>query len=880
MPQIVDAAPTVTRALRRWLAAFVGGVLAVFLSLTAIHVVQQRSAAEHARTVKLLHQANDDLALGVLHVALAGDPDAPWQRGQGLALVEQGARALAGAYGEIELAESGPDLGPALDRLQSSLHVDRSGVLQADPRLPEAVHAARVQARAIEQALEIRATATDRRLGLAFAWTLCMSLGLLIALALGFVRSVRARERAIADVANRDAQIEQTLAVLAEGVLRFDERGAPVSANPAAQRLLGQDLSQLQELHRQGRGWIAHDADGSPLSPEALPTARVLASGDPFRMHVLAGSGPGPQTTILEVNATPLRESGRSQVVGVVASLRDVSVEQQAARELAEHRVRLENQVRERTAALSASLAAQRESDAFVRAIADHQDSLVAYYDDALMLRFANQAFLDWMGLRREEALGRPMHEVLGEAPAEQRRASALRVLAGETVIEPHVEFTSASGRVGHFRVHRKPDVHDDLVRGYYLTATDITEIVVARARLEQLNAALVVERDRAESATRAKSAFLANMSHEIRTPMNAIVGLTRLMQRRTVAPEFHAQLEKVAQAAQHLSQLINDILDLSKIEAGELRLEHVPFDAQALVRRAVDLVAPTAQARQLAMHVDLPSLPTLFVGDPTRLSQALLNLLGNAIKFTERGSVRLVVSAVPGAEGEWQLRFDVHDTGIGVDDATLSHLFQPFHQADASTTRRYGGTGLGLAITRQIARSMGGDAGGSGTPGVGSTFWFSARLQVGSASTVDAAQAVAAETNTRRASLSGCRVLLAEDNPINQDGAVALLEDVGATVAVANDGAEAVAAAAKDRFDIVLMDMQMPRMDGLEAARRIRELVGVGRLPIIAMTANAFDEDRQRCIDAGMDDFLPKPVEPDQLYRTVERWRGVVDVA
>jgi PAS domain S-box-containing protein len=525
------------------------------------------------------------------------------------------------------------------------------------------------------------------------------------------------------------------------------------------------------------------------------------------------------------------------------------------------------------TGFVRSELAAQRASDAFVREIADHQDSLVAYYDDTLTLRFANQAFLDWTGLRREDALDRSMAEVLGAERAASRRDSALRVLAGEVIVEQQAAFTSHAGITGQFRVHRRPDIREGKVCGYYLTASNVTELVAARDRLEQMNRALTAERDRAESATRAKSAFLANMSHEIRTPMNAIVGLTSLMQRHAVPPEFRDHLDKVAQSAQHLLRLINDILDLSKIEAGELHLEQLPFDPQAMVRRTVDLIAPAARDRGLALDVSLPVLPAALLGDPTRLSQALLNLLGNAVKFTERGSVQLVVTSTPGVDDAVELRFEVRDSGIGVDDATLARLFRPFQQADAGTTRRYGGTGLGLAITREIARRMGGEAGGSGQPGIGSTFWFSAKLRPAAASigapTLPATDRPLLPPETLR----GCRVLLAEDNPVNQEVALALLKNVGAHVEVASDGEEALTAATRSPFDIVLMDMQMPRMDGLEAARRIRRLPGGASVPIIAMTANAFTEDRQQCLAAGMNDHLSKPVDPEVLYGTMLRW-------
>ena len=581
--------------LRTWLIAFVLCAGGVFASLTTIHWSQSRLAVEDARLINAFRQAGDDLDLGILHVALAGEQDSPWQQAQGAALIEQAASALAEVSGSLDVGGSAEALQQEVQRLRAAMHAERSSATINDPRLRTVIHAAHTQTRAIELALNARAAARERRLDDAFAWTLAISLVLLTALAAGFVRSILTRERVVSELAARDARLEQTLEALFDGVVSVDEHGAPTSANPAAQRLLGQGLAQLQQRYREGLGWGALDAEGAALAPEALPHARVLASGEPVRAAELTVPVPGQAPRQVEVNAVPLREPGSGRLVGVVTSLRDVTLERHAVRVLAEHRQQLEAEVRERTAALSDAMAAQRASDAFVREIADHQDSLVAYYDDTLTLRFANQAFLDWMGVRREDALGRSMAEVLGVERAASRHDSALRVLAGEVIVEPQVEFEAPSGMTGQFRVHRRPDFREGKVRGYYLTAYNVTEIVAARDRLEHLNMALTAERDRAESATRAKSAFLANMSHEIRTPMNAIVGLTGLMQRHAVQPAFQDHLEKVSQSAQHLLRLINDILDLSKIEAGELHLEQLPFDPQAMVWRTVDLIAPAA---------------------------------------------------------------------------------------------------------------------------------------------------------------------------------------------------------------------------------------------------------------------------------------------
>jgi two-component system, sensor histidine kinase and response regulator len=487
-------------------------------------------------------------------------------------------------------------------------------------------------------------------------------------------------------------------------------------------------------------------------------------------------------------------------------------------------------------------------------------DSVLDTIDAYVYMKDRHRRYL-YVNARTAAAFGRPADEITGMLDSEALPAGQAdrfwdldqSVFVGRMRQAQAREFIDAQGQVHQVWNVQVPVEVDGEVVAVLGVSTDVTALHELKAR--------------ADAASRAKSEFLSNMSHEIRTPMNSIIGMTHLARQLAHEPRLVGYLERIHHSGQHLLGIINRLLDFSKIEAGRVELEELDVSLEQLMANVRSQLEQEAAAKGLELRVEVePALLRPLRGDPLRLEQILLNFTGNAIKFSERGTV--VVRARRLAEGGEHVlvRFEVQDEGMGIAVAELPKLFTPFHQADASITRRHGGTGLGLVISKQLAELMGGTVGVESAPGQGSVFWFSARLGLGEA------QAGESGPQGGAASIAGVRILLVEDNIFNQEVGRELLERDGAQVSVASDGSEALAALRRERFDCVLMDLQMPVMDGLEATRRIRADALLRDTVVIAMTANASVEDRARCLAAGMDEFVTKPVNPGQLAETIAR--------
>lgn len=512
--------------------------------------------------------------------------------------------------------------------------------------------------------------------------------------------------------------------------------------------------------------------------------------------------------------------------------------------------------------------AALADSERRHREMIENASDLITVVGASGIVEYVSPSVQRLLGYTSSEIVGHTTFEFMPSEDAPQVQAAMLRALA-DPGIPQKVELRFRH-RDGSWRVLEGLGQARPTASGTYhmiVNVRDVTNRKLAEERQQMLLHELQAAREAAESATRAKSEFLANMSHEIRTPMHAVVGLTELLLESQLTEEQRRQLEMVRDSADVLLALLNDILDLSKIEAGHLTLETIPIDLPALVHSIADLLATTTRERGIVVRVDIGAgVPRYIRGDPTRLRQVLVNLLGNAIKFTNKGEVVVSVTFAGAHLEATQVRFAVRDTGIGIPADKLGLLFKEFSQIDASTTRRYGGTGLGLAIASKLVYLMGGELKVTSEVGHGSEFSFTIPLQFEGAPVPVAGQALP-EARTQ------LRILLAEDNAVNQEVALAMLHKRGHKVAVVANGKEAVDAIRQGTFDVVLMDIHMPEMDGFAATAAIRQLPGGAQLPIIALTADALDGEREHCLASGMSGYLAKPFQSRELFATVEQW-------
>jgi len=693
-------------------------------------------------------------------------------------------------------------------------------------------------------------------------------------------------ERRNLQLAQTEARQRSLLQDLYTGVVVHGPDGRVTFANTCACRLLGLSVAQMAGSAPVDAGWKFVDQEGRPLRFADYPVSRVLRTLRPVKDMILGVRNPQLLNLVWLQGSAFAEFEADGQLKHVVVNFYDITVRRQAEeanvrsaralRLLSDTNITLvhsgtQEQLLEDICRLVCQQGGYRMAWVGM-AQADEAKSVLPVAQWGVNDDYLNGIRISW-----------DADSPLGKGPTGETIRTGMTQINRNYLTNPATtpwrETALAHGY--HSSIALALNLKSGLrgVLAIYSGMEDAFhagEVVLLEELASNLAYGLdaMEERERrvaAESASRAKADFLANMSHEIRTPLNAITGMAQLIRRAGLSPSQLEKLGKLESASEHLLRIINAILDLSKIDAGKFTLEDAPLDVSVLVENVSAMVSERALAKNIALFKDLARLPDSLRGDATRLQQALLNYAANAIKFTEAGQVTLRVRVQEETDEAALLRFEVHDTGIGIEPQAVQRLFVAFEQADNSTTRKYGGTGLGLAITSKLAQLMGGAAGVESAPGAGSTFWFTAWLKKGAAPQVRARDlaepACVAELQSR---YGGTRVLVAEDEPVNLEITTILLEDIGFVVDAAEDGLVALDMASSNTYGLIVMDMQMPRMDGLEATRRIRQIPAYHRVPIVAMTANAFTEDRARCFEAGMNGFVTKPVPAQALYSTI----------
>lgn len=502
----------------------------------------------------------------------------------------------------------------------------------------------------------------------------------------------------------------------------------------------------------------------------------------------------------------------------------------------------------------------------------------------------ANPSFCKLMGIDKGDLLGREFGEIPVPTWLQPLIDDELRCYPESCRCDETVHLKTPEGEARYFRIVRFPVVYSRNQRPQAIASVwvDYTDRVMASQQLEAVNQnledlvndrtrELIIAKDQALAASQSKAEFLANMSHEIRTPLNAIIGLAHVALTSNPDARQKVYLEKIRGSGEHLLEIINDILNFSRMEAGKLELDHSEFFIDQLIDKTLDLIWEKAAAKKLEVNVIIdPRIPKALIGDSLRLGQILINFCANAVKFTDTGFISISVTQVRDWETKVELLFEVKDTGIGIAPEKIEQLFQPFQQVDASSARRFEGTGLGLSICKNLAGLMDGKIDVKSVLGQGSNFRLRVQLEK-SLAAIDIPVAFAATPLTTVAPQNytplNCSVLVVEDNPLNQEIILSLLETMGVQARCVDSGLAAMTAVQQDNFDLVLMDIQLPGMDGVEATTRIRQMDKGKHLPIIAVTANALPGDKESYLAAGMDDYLSKPVDPPELYHLLEQW-------
>ncbi len=565
-------------------------------------------------------------------------------------------------------------------------------------------------------------------------------------------------------------------------------------------------------------------------------------------------TSPSGKTIWLQTSKVPLKDPSSNEIIGVLGTYEDITARKQQEMQTKQY------------------------------------EAIVTSSDDAILSKSLDGKITSWnpgaeriFGYTAEEMIGQTIRVLLPDDKHDEEDRILERIARGETIEHFETRRKCKDGRLIDVSVTISPilDMQGKVI-GASKIARDITqektqemELDLYRKDLENLVKIRTMELEKAkqeaESANHSKSTFLANMSHEIRTPLNAIIGLAHLLHEQTTQIEMLSKIDKIIWSGKHLLHIIGDVLDLSKIEADSLTLEEITFLVPQVTDYVHSALGDRIASKGLNWQVEIdPNLKSLALyGDPQRLRQIMINYVSNAIKFTEQGGITLRAK-LQSLDENAHLLFEVEDTGIGLSQKEQALLFQPFVQADSSISRKYGGTGLGLVISNRLAKMMGGETGVNSTPGIGSTFWFTAVLKLSTADQLAQQSGELGDTNRVR---RGAHVLLVEDNEINQEVAREMLQGLGLQVDIANHGAEALDLTQHTTYDVILMDMQMPVMDGLETTQIMRQLPDFKDTPIIAMTANAFKEDRIKCQQAGMNDFLAKPVEPERLLQVLSKW-------